>query len=147
VKKRLIIILSIFILCLVCFLAFWWSHPKLITGNKSDLQQIIIIKDPNFAGQNLETAITDRNNMESLFDAVKNTWTFANRHPSHADSLQFDSDYKMLFIFTDITSEVYIHANNAYSFLDSRGGSGDFGYTRGNAKAIIEIIKEITEDN
>ena len=84
--------------------------------------------------------------MDSLFDAVKNTWTFSNRHPSHADSLQFDSDYKIVFIFTNITSEVYIHADTAYRFLESRGGSGDAGYTRGKAKESIEIIKKITED-
>jgi len=147
VNKRTTIILSVFILCLVCFLAFWWSQPKLITGNKSDMQQVIIIKDPNYAGLNLETAITDRTDMESLFDAVKNVRTLANRHPGHENSLQFDSDYKIVFIFTDSTIEVRIHANNAYRLLDTRGGSGDPGYTRGNAAAIIKIIKELTDDN
>ena len=145
-KKRTIIILSIFILCLVCFLTFWWLQPKLINGNKSDLQQIIIIQEPNYAGQSLETVITDKNNLDDLFDAIKNTWTSANRHPSHNDSLQFDSDYKLIFIFSNVTEEIYIHADTAYRFLETRGGSGDPGYIRGSAKEIIEILKNATED-
>ena len=145
-KKRIIIILSIFILCLVCFLAFWWLQPKLISGNKSDLQQIIIIEDPNFSGQSFATVVTDKDNLDELFDAIKNTWTLANRRPSHNDSLQFDSDYKLIFIFSNVTEEIYIHADTAYCFLETNGGSGDPGYTRGNAKMIIEIIKKNTED-
>ena len=147
-KRTIIIILSILFLCLVCLLAFWrlQTHPKLITGNKSDLQQIIIIEDPNYAGQNLGTVIEDKNNLNDLFDALENTRTLANKHPSHADSLQFDSDYKVVFIFTNTKEEVYIHSDTAYRFLETRGSGGDAGYTCGNARTIIDIIKKTTED-
>ena len=113
----------------------------LVTGKKDELQQVIIIEDPNYQGKNAKTVISDMQTMNALYDAVASVDTIANEYPNHIESLQFDSDYDVVFIFPDTEETVIIHFETAYRQLETRGSSGDPGYVRGDASKILEVIK------
>ena len=129
------------ILALLCFLNYFFNQPKLLTGRRTDLQQVVIVEDPNFAGKNIETVISDSGRLNALYDALLGIRTSANRHPRHTESLQFNSDYRVTFIYTNTKDEVFVHLGEAYRFLETRGGSGDPGYTHGSAEKLTRVIQ------
>ena len=141
-KKKIIIAGGI--LLFSCVLAFLCSQPKLVTGKKSELQKVVIVEDPNYRGKNLKTVITEEKTMYDMYMALKNMPVRANRYPDHVGSLQFDAGYMVIFYYLDKQDEIIVHSKWAYRFLETRGGSGDPGFTKGNAKRLLHIIESIT---
>ena len=131
-------------LCAAGVLWFSLSQPALVTGRRADLRQVTVVVDPNRAGQNRTIVVADKLTMEALYDAARGTPTRAVRRPGHAESLQFDSDIKLALTYAETADEVHFHAGIAYRLLETRGGSGDPGYTRGNAAAIMQLLEPIT---
>ena len=150
-KKKRTILLALFLGAIAILMSTWLRVPEFVTQKSANLERVIIFLYPtnifidlNNIRDTITVPIIERAEMERLHNLVKITKRDTlNRWPRHAESVQWDPKFLILFEYRDgKTDKVFAteRAGNICSLLKTKGGSGDPGYISGNNEAIWEYI-------
>jgi hypothetical protein len=146
-KKKWIVAVSVLLAGIICgVIGFFCLQPQLITGKKTDLQQVVIVEryPVESGGKEGEpkstTTITDERTMYAIYDELKQVWpikeTRGERYYTMGNPL-----YELMICYTDDIDEVSVYTVGAVRYL----GKPDWFTVSNKASAerVIELLDSI----
>jgi len=143
-EKKWIIVMSIIMAGFICgVIGFYCLQPKLVTGKKAELHQVVIVERYPGEGGGREgepksiTTITDRRIMNSIYDELRRVWPIKETRGERFYTMA-SPQYELTIYYTDNTDEVHIYTAGAVRYL----GRPDWFTvsSRTNAERIITFL-------
>ncbi|MCL2694187.1 MAG: hypothetical protein FWE60_03680 [Oscillospiraceae bacterium] len=139
-KKIVIIISTLIFVILISVFAYFLFQPQLVTGNKKDLTQIVIIEFPHCAERAKTYTITEQTEMYTIYSVFRYARPIARRAYPAAITSQ-DARYQFTFHYSDRVDEVFVfrsvtarHLGRPDTFTESR---------RLNSEQVTELLDSL----
>lgn len=146
-KRKYIIMVTI--LVIIAIILYLTRIEPLLTGKPEEVIQISISSQEDMhATKRIYNDATDIAEIMETIQKIEKRYT--ERHPNHAESLQTDSSFTLELRYKggtkdklNLSSEV---KTSLTRFLDTRGGSGDRGFTGGRNEYLYDYLTELFSD-
>jgi len=139
-RKKIMIIVGIVLVCSVCgVIAFFQLQPKLVSGEKTKLQKIVITDYGPGESETIQsiTTIEDPQEMHALYDDFRRVAATKSNEMESPFSMM-SPHYTVVFYYLDKEDEVLVYSREAGRYL----GEPDW-YAVSKAARILRIVESV----
>ena len=149
-RKRIIIIIASLLFCLILgIVGFFLLQLQLVTGNKKDLQQIVIVERYPGEGGGREgepksiTTITDQKTMNTIYDELRHAFPIIETRGESFYTM-VTPRYELNIHYSDKVDVVSVFFAGASRYL---GRPDWFTVSRTKVERITETLESIIDDS